>query len=242
MRISPIIPKYNYSISKQPNFNGDKKSNYDKNENESISSGPSQKTIDYIKAFARNAKPLANNEVSIKEYDFQTGNLKRKTVYKNGSTNIHHIDDFDPKTGNLIKHTLYYKDGKTILSETKYDRITGNRIKDISYNVLLGGFDFIEEFNSENGQRTKLTWYYEDGKTIKFIDNYNPVTGDFINGTNYRKDGTLSSSSVEYPDEKMSITTYYDNEGKTITYLESYDEVTHTHQFFSPDDKPLDIK
>lgn len=242
MRISPIIPKYNYSISKQPNFNGDKKSNYDKNENESISSGPSQKTIDYIKAFARNARPLANNEISIKEYDSKTGKLKRKTVYKNGSTNIHHIDDFDPKTGNLIKHTLYYNDGETILSETKYDRITGNRIKDISYNVLLGGFDFIEEFNPENGQRTKLTWYYEDGKTIKFIDNYNPVTGDFINGTNYRKDGTLSSSSVEYPDEKMSITTYYDNEGKTITYLGCYDEVTHTHQFFSPDDKPLDIK
>ena len=242
MRISPIIPKYNYSISKQPNFNGDKKSNYDKNENESISSGPSQKTIDYIKAFARNARPLENDEISIKEYDSKTGKLKRKTVYKNGSTNIDHIEEYDAKTGNLINYIQYYKDGKTISLERKYDRITGNSIKNISYNVLLGGFDFIEEFNPENGQRTKLTWYYEDGKTIKFIDNYNPVTGDFINGTNYRKDGTLSSSSVEYPDEKMNITTYYDNEGKTITYLESYDEVTHTHQFFSPDDKPLDIK
>ena len=166
-----------------------------------------KKNIDYKKGFTRNARHAINNELYINEYDFETGNLKRNTFYKNGSSNIDHIEDYNPKTGNVIKY--------------------------IDYN-MSGGLYSIEEYNTENGQRSKLTLYYKDGETIKQIFNYSPTTGKIETSKTYRENGTLYFSMVDYPDEKMFVRTYYDIDGKTITYIECVDKITHTSRFVKP--------
>ena len=209
MKLCPITTNYSYSIYRQPNFNGDKKSNDNdnKNGNYKMTIAPGQKNIDYKKGFTRNARHAINNELYINEYDVETGNLKRNTFYKNGSSNIDHIEDYNPKTGNVIKY--------------------------IDYN-MSGGLYSIEEYNTENGQRSKLTLYYKDGETIKQIFNYSPTTGKIETSKTYRENGTLYFSMVDYPDEKMFVRTYYDIDGKTITYIECVDKITHTSRFVKP--------
>ncbi len=66
----------------------------------------------------------------------------------------------------MIKETDYAKDGKTISSVTAYD------------------------YDPATGNLIKLTWYYDDGKTIKKVKETDPLTHK-LKITNYDRDGNV---------------------------------------------------
>lgn len=71
----------------------------------------------------------------------------------------------------------------------------------------------IHEFDPER-ERTKSTWYREDGKTIERVEEINPETK--VTKVNwYEKDGK-TIKSIDELDPATGKITYYEKDGKTI--------------------------
>ncbi|WP_334331044.1 DUF2963 domain-containing protein [Candidatus Phytoplasma prunorum] len=73
------------------------------------------------------------NLIKILEFNKDTKNLVKKTVYYNNTPAINYIEEYDPNTKILIKKTVYHYDGKNIDYIKEFDKNTGESIKLTEY-------------------------------------------------------------------------------------------------------------
>ncbi|CAM12174.1 hypothetical protein PA0840 [Candidatus Phytoplasma australiense] len=80
----------------------------------------------------------------------------------------------------------------------------------------------------QTGKLTKSTWYKLDGKTIKFITEFNPITRKETKLTKYKPDGSIDYiTKYKYdPTTGEQIKKTYYKEDGTIWGIEDYESET----------------
>lgn len=127
----------------------------------------------------------------IKDYDPATGNLLKKTFYREYGETLGSIMDYDPKTGNRLKRTCFKEDGKTLDFIMDYNPSTGKFLKKTSFKRDGKTLDCITDYDPVTGKLFKKTFYQEDGETLRLVVDYDPATGKFLKKTFYNSDGTI---------------------------------------------------
>ena len=120
------------------------------------------------------------------DYDPKTGNLLKISSFDNENGQISWILDYDPKTGNIFKDTDFLGYEKLI---RYYDPKTGKKLKQMSIRND-GSISSIGVYDAKTGHFIKSTQFYEDGKTVKMIEEYDPKTENII-PTHFDRDGNI---------------------------------------------------
>jgi len=155
------------------------------------------------------------------DVEYNTNNkIIKQTTYQKRSNTIKQIDEYTDNE-KLIKSTHYQRDGQTIAQIHEYNE-NEKLVKAKHYQPNGRTIEQIDEYN-ENGQNTKATEYYPDGqtikqngeyengilikkteyntdKTIKNIEEYNPVDGQPTKTTEYNLDRTIKKITEFNPD------------------------------------------
>ncbi|WP_373402542.1 DUF2963 domain-containing protein [Candidatus Phytoplasma solani] len=101
------------------------------------------------------------------------------------------------------------------------------------------GYRVVVELN-QNNQLIKETHYHPDGKTIWYINEYDPQTGHPTKQTEFKSDGKTIDVIEEYDLQTGNLikTTYFRLNSKTIDYIREYDPKTGKiikDIFYNPD-------
>ena len=120
--------------------------------------------------------------------------------------------------------------------EGEFDKYGDKVIKDDNGNVVRKFWpsgdgktlDWINDYEPKTGKKIKQSSFREDGKTLDFIYDYDPKTDKQIKGSFFRKDGKTLSWVNDYdPNTGNKIKqTCFREDGKTLAWVADYDPDT----------------
>lgn len=126
------------------------------------------------------------------------------------------VDDIDKKAPEVIS-----TNSKPIedIDYSDFSKIEGESYKDEMF--------ICKDLKNSEGQLVR-TYISFDGKTLKFIEDYDPITGNTLKLTCYQKDGKTLSSITDYDTSTKNPLkdTLYREDGKTLESTTDYDPVT----------------
>ncbi|WP_373403320.1 DUF2963 domain-containing protein [Candidatus Phytoplasma solani] len=81
---------------------------------------------------------------------------------------------------------------KTINNQRRIKKMQkAKEYQTINYQSDGKTINFIEEFNPNTGKIVKATIFQQDGTTVDFISDFDPSTGELVKKTFYQSDGTI---------------------------------------------------
>ena len=151
---------------------------------------------------------------------------------KKGSESIDNVDKNIPEITSLNPKPI------EDIDYSDFSKIEGESYKDEMF--------ICKDLKNSEGQLVR-TYISFDGKTLKFIEDYDPITGNTLKLTCYKKDGKTLSSITDYDTSTKNPLkdTLYREDGKTLESTTDYDPTTGKqlkYTFYREDGKILYIR
>lgn len=151
---------------------------------------------------------------------------------KKGSESIDNVDKNSPEITSTNPKPL------EDIDYSDFSKIEGESYKDEMF--------ICKDLKNSEGQLVR-TYISFDGKTLKFIEDYDPITGNTLKLTCYQKGGKTLSSITDYDTSTKNPLkdTLYREDGKTLESTTDYDPTTGKqlkYTFYREDGKILYIR
>ena len=155
----------------------------------------------------------------IREYDSEGNKTRETRLREDGTTD----NIYDYENGNLKTKTYYKEDGKTLDRKYLYEYDSeGNKTRETRLRED-GTTRYIADY--ENGNLKTTTYYDADGKSVvsKYLYEYDSE-GNKTKATGLRGDGTTDYIK-DYENGNLKTKTYYDADGKTPVKIIENDQL-----------------
>ena len=179
--------------------------------------------FEYISKTSKNIflKKTSEHSSQIKKIYRQDGiTLEKEIEYNKYSGNIEKITKYNYFDDKKISSIEEYNDGKKFketnfhffMVVTDYDITSGKKVRSTNYDLkdkskIISKYDY----DAKTEKIIRISVYRPDGKTIAFIKELSPTTGNVSRCINYKKNSDAISSVSKYNivGETCIRTTYY---------------------------------